>query len=142
MPRERPTLYGPALLEHARHPKGTTPLEADATVRSVEVDNPLCGDRVRLQVDSTDPQHMRLAHSTRGCALCVASASLMAEVLTGKPVAAARHTAARICTALDDHQDAVIPAPLAPIFSDLHTAPMRRSCVQLPWLALSQALQT
>lgn len=142
MPIDRPTLYGQALLDHARHPRWTRPLEPRASVRSVELDNPLCGDRVRLEVDATDPLHLRLAHSTRGCALCVASASFMAEALVGQPVATARSMASQVSSELEDHSDVLVPEPLLPIFGELHTAPMRRSCVQLPWSALERALNT
>ena len=140
MPLERPTLYGPALLDHARQPPGTASLEPSLAVRATEVDNPLCGDRVRLEVNPSDPQRLRLSHATRGCALCVASASIMAEAVSGQPVDAVRSMSGQITTALRDHSDAPLPPPLMPIFAALHTAPMRRSCVRLPWAALEDLL--
>jgi len=140
VPLDRPTLYGPELLRHAQAPHGTTPVPDSPTRRSVEVDNPLCGDRVRLLVDPGDPHHLQLSHATRGCALCIASASLMVTQVVGKPVVKARTAAIENTAALADHADTPLPAALGAVFRGLSAAPMRRSCVRLPWDALARAL--
>ena len=54
--------------------------------------NPLCGDRVKifLQVDA-DERIQDVSFEGRGCAISVASASLMTELLKGRTVAEAEH---------------------------------------------------
>ncbi len=137
---ERPTLYSSEVLAHARSPHGTAPL--DDARQSVEVDNPLCGDRVHLAIGLNQAGDLALSQQTRGCALCGASASWMAHLMTGAAPGAALAQSQSVTVALADLAPLplAIPAPLKALFAGLHAAPARRGCVRLPWEALQLAL--
>ena len=78
-------LYQEIILDHSRHPRHFGAL-ADAN-HMAEGHNPLCGDRVKvfLRVDA-DERIGDVSFEGRGCAISVASASLMTEMLKGRTV--------------------------------------------------------
>ena len=76
-------MYQEIILQHYRYPKnfGALP-EADL---SGEESNPLCGDRIRVQL-KLDPSHQAIEEirfSGEGCAISVASASMLTQKLKG-----------------------------------------------------------
>src|SRR5215510_2810960 len=70
-------LYHKALVDRARagFGKGRLP---DAS-GSATVDNPLCGDRVTLDLSVKDGRIEAISHHVRGCLLCEAAAATIAE---------------------------------------------------------------
>lgn len=75
------------VLEHFRHPKNRGPLDrADA---SADGANPLCGDRVRVELRADHGVIADARFTADACALCVASASLLTERVRGMRVDAA-----------------------------------------------------
>ncbi len=81
-------LYRDYILEHYRRPHNFGVLDG-ATV-SQEGSNPLCGDRLTLQLRVADGQIAGVGFTGRGCAISQASASLLTDEIKGKPLAAAR----------------------------------------------------
>lgn len=78
-------LYRDYILEHYRRPHNFGVLEAPSV--SVEGHNPLCGDRITLQLGVRDGVVERVAFTGRGCAISQASASLLTDEIKGKPIA-------------------------------------------------------
>ena len=76
------------LLDHYKYPRNQGMLE-DPTVTREEL-NPLCGDRVRLDLLIRDGIIEDLRFSGRGCTISQASASMLTEALKGQPVEAAK----------------------------------------------------
>src|SRR4051812_37593023 len=81
------SLYRENILEHYRQPHHHGHL-ADPSV-SLEVDNPLCGDRLSIDLLLRDGVVVDMAFTGRGCAISQASASILSDELVGKPVAEA-----------------------------------------------------
>ncbi|MES2209783.1 MAG: SUF system NifU family Fe-S cluster assembly protein [Chloroflexota bacterium] len=78
-------LYRDYILEHYRRPHNFGVLEhANA---SHEGANPLCGDRITLQLRLADGKVAGVGFTGRGCAISQASASLLTDEIKGKPVA-------------------------------------------------------
>jgi nitrogen fixation NifU-like protein len=139
-------LYQEVILDHGRRPRHTGRLAAfDATAKG---DNPLCGDRIQVWVKyAPDSGIAEISFEARGCAISVASADLMAEVVGGrsKADAAAMFAAFRelartgVCP---DCAAGLRPAleRLAPL-AGVHEYPSRVKCATLPWHALSAALE-
>ncbi len=75
-------LYQDVIIDHGRHPHNFRRL-ADAT-RTVEGLNPLCGDQITLYVKLLDNRIDDIAFEGVGCAISLASASLMTTALKGK----------------------------------------------------------
>jgi nitrogen fixation NifU-like protein len=80
--------FGATVLEHFRRPRNQRTLEHPTVVRDGY--NPLCGDRVRLELRVVDGVVVAAAFTANACAVCTASASLLTEQLHDAPVARAR----------------------------------------------------
>jgi len=79
---ELSALYQEMILDHYRRPRNKGTLEnPDA---SVEMNNPLCGDEIGLQVAFDGDQISDVKFSGRGCSISLASASMMTQLLKGK----------------------------------------------------------
>jgi nitrogen fixation NifU-like protein len=78
-------LYRDYILEHYRRPHNFGTLESPSA--SVEGSNPLCGDRITLQIGVHDGVVDEVAFTGRGCAISQASASLLTDEIKGKPLA-------------------------------------------------------
>ena len=79
-------LYHDRIVALAKSRAGAGKLEAPTA--SARRDNPLCGDRVTMDVRLDDQDRIvELAHQVRGCALCQASAVALAARATGLPKA-------------------------------------------------------
>ena len=77
-------LYRDYILEHYRRPHNFGVI--DAPTASFEGSNPLCGDRITLQIGINDGVVERVGFTGRGCAISQASASLLTDEIKGKPV--------------------------------------------------------
>jgi nitrogen fixation NifU-like protein len=133
-------LYQELILDHCRHPRNFRAMP-DAT-RSVEGDNPLCGDRLRLYVRLDGERIADISFQGSGCAISVASASLLTERLNGATVAEANalfRTVHRLLTTLDSEVDEAALGELAAL-AGVRQYPMRVKCATLSWHALKAAL--
>ena len=128
-------LYHEALVARARAAFGKGRL-ADAT-GSATVDNPLCGDRVTLDLIVKDGRATEIAHHVRGCLLCEAAAATIAEFCRGATrveLDAATAAARALMT-----EGGAVDRPYLEIFRPVHSAKSRRDCVLLPFEALQRA---
>ena len=80
-------LYRDYILEHYRRPHNFGVL--DGATLSQEGANPLCGDRITLQLRVSDGQIAGVGFTGRGCAISQASTSLLTDEIKGKGVDAA-----------------------------------------------------
>ena len=134
-------LYQEVILDHGRRPRHGTRLAAfDATAKG---DNPMCGDRVQVFIRHDDAGRIaETGFEARGCAISIASADLMAEVVAGltedeaRALAAKFRDMARTGAAGDDDAAMERLRPLAGV----HEFPSRVKCATLPWHALLAAL--
>ncbi len=78
-------LYRDYILEHYRRPHNFGVLETPSA--SYEGANPLCGDRITMQLTVKDGVVEEVGFTGRGCAISQASASLLTDEIRGKPVA-------------------------------------------------------
>lgn len=82
-------LYKEQILDHYQHPhnRGTLP---DAT-HSYEDSNPLCGDRVRVEMKIEDGVVTAVKFTGKGCAISQASASMLTDEIQGKTLEEIQH---------------------------------------------------
>lgn len=79
-------LYREVILDHYKNPRNQGTL--DPNDFTYEDENPLCGDKLRIDVRLDENQIIReVAFSGRGCAISQASASMLTEAIQGKPLA-------------------------------------------------------
>jgi nitrogen fixation NifU-like protein len=116
-------LYSDVIRERWRRPRFRGDLP-DATAVAEDV-NPLCGDRVRLMLRVADGQVAAARFAGDSCAICTASADVVAESVEGKSAAEAlKLTSEDVLTVLQ---------------TDVR--PTRLRCVTLPLTVLQQALR-
>ena len=78
-------LYRDYILEHYRRPHNFGVIEEPSA--TFEGANPLCGDRITMQLAVNDGVVTDIGFTGRGCAISQASASLLTDEVKGKPVA-------------------------------------------------------
>jgi nitrogen fixation NifU-like protein len=81
-------MYRDLILEHHRYPHNYGTLDPHDV--SQEEHNPLCGDRIRLDLRIVDGKIAEVAFSGKGCAVSQAAASMLTDELIGMEVEAAR----------------------------------------------------
>ena len=79
-------LYRDYILEHYRRPHNFGVIEEPSA--TYEGANPLCGDRITMQLGVKDGVVTDVGFTGRGCAISQASASLLTDEVRGKPVEA------------------------------------------------------
>ena len=79
-------LYRDYMLEHYRKPHNFGVIEEPSA--TYEGANPLCGDRITMQLGVKDGVVEEIGFTGRGCAISQASASLLTDEVKGKPVEA------------------------------------------------------
>ena len=77
-------LYRDYILEHYRRPHNFGVIEEPSA--TYEGANPLCGDRITMQLGVKDGVVEEIGFTGRGCAISQASASLLTDEVKGKPV--------------------------------------------------------
>lgn len=77
-------LYQEVIVDHNRSPRNFGKLENSD--RRLEGFNPLCGDRLTLYMNLENDRISEITFDGSGCAISVASASLMTEAMKGKTV--------------------------------------------------------
>jgi nitrogen fixation NifU-like protein len=80
-------LYRDYILEHYRRPHNFGAI--DNATSTQEGANPLCGDRITMQLRVSGDQIAAVGFTGRGCAISQASASLLTDEIKGKPVESA-----------------------------------------------------
>jgi nitrogen fixation protein NifU and related proteins len=80
-------MFNAAVLDHFKNPRNAGELAGATTV--VEVENPVCGDILRLAVRVEDGRIAEARFQTRGCVTSIACSSLLTEMLVGKTIAEA-----------------------------------------------------
>jgi nitrogen fixation NifU-like protein len=125
-------LYHDAILALAKDRRHAGRLEAPT--HSHTSDNPLCGDRVTIDVErAPDGSVRRIGHFVRGCMLCQASAAALAASVEGQNPAAfvaAEVALARVLAGQDTPENGVWTA-----FSPVARHTSRLDCVRLPLVA-------
>ena len=136
-------LYRDLILDHARNPRNFGKLD-DAT-DSAEGINPLCGDKLKMyfQVDA-DNQITNAKFEGSGCAISVASASLLTETVVGMTTQNAVDYFSAIVALLNGESatsEAKIDLGRLTALSGVREFPSRVKCATLAWQALNSAIQ-
>lgn len=82
-------LYREVILDHYRNPRHKGELEHPS--HTFQDDNPLCGDRIRIDLLVNEQDVIeQVRFNGEGCAISMASASMLSEMLVGKTVEQAK----------------------------------------------------
>jgi nitrogen fixation protein NifU and related proteins len=132
-------LYQEIILEHSRKPKNSGILE-NATGEA-QGNNPLCGDKVTVYIKLDGDRVVDARFDARGCAISVASASMMTEILKGMTIDEAN-------AAFDRFQAQLTSKEAPELAEDDELAALmgvrefqtRIKCATLPWHTFRAAL--
>ena len=132
-------LYRDTVLDHFRSPRGRKTLDRVDLTRLGH--NPVCGERLAMSIKMTGDKIEDVAVETKGCAISVASASMMAELIPGMTKEQARYLAETFRAMMHGQ-----PVPKDLDIGDLDALegvknfPVRVKCALLGWMTLVEAL--
>ena len=136
-------LYRELILDHARSPRHFGKL--DNISHSAEGINPLCGDKLKLYLN-IDAERMisAVAFEGSGCAISVASASLLTETVTGLSCDAALRAVEDIRALLAGEGEQAAGPDLGKLkaLAGVRDFPSRVKCATLAWHALASAINS
>jgi nitrogen fixation NifU-like protein len=133
-------LYQEVILDHNRRPRNFgRPEHANCEAHG---DNPLCGDKVAIFLEIEDGKIADVGFQGRGCAISMASASLMTEIVKGKTVAEARKLFQRFHELVTGKEgsDESVDLDKLEVLSGVREFPMRVKCATLSWHTLAAAM--
>lgn len=132
-------LYQELIIDHGRHPRNLKSMD-DASV-SQEGFNPLCGDKLTLFLKIDQGRIIDASFVGSGCAISVASSSMMTECLKGKTVAEAKKIFdafhALVTKGDVSHENQL--GKLAAL-KGVHDYPARVKCATLAWQTMMAAI--
>lgn len=130
-------LYQEVIVDHNRRPRNFRRIEP--ATRKLEGFNPLCGDRLTVYLTLDGDTITDVAFEGSGCAISVASASLMTEALIGKPVAEAERLFESVHDLMTGQGEVPLEGKLA-VLGGVKDYPSRVKCATLAWHTLIGAL--
>lgn len=135
-------LYQALILQESAHPQHRGPL-AGATHHASR-HNALCGDQVTVHLVIEDDRIVQATFEGDGCAMLLASASLLTEAVRGVPLPSAVSLVETLQRLVQP--EGVTEAERAHLgkltaLEGVRNVPARRRCVTLPWEALLVALR-
>ena len=138
-------LYQEVILDHGKNPRNFG--RPDDATAEADGNNPLCGDKLTVFVKvGVDQQIENAAFEGRGCAISVASASMMTDIVIGKKITevdALFDIFHKMCTGeevndtpeeFEDDIDKLM------VLSGVKQFPMRVKCATLAWHAINAAV--
>ncbi len=140
--RDMQDLYRELVIDHSRNPRNFGRLE-DAT-HSADGINPLCGDKLKLYLRVDDNGNIESSSfEGSGCAISIASASMMTDAVNGLAIDAANDCSTTITTRLTTaapHPDLAANLASLKALDGVRAYPSRVKCATLAWRALAAAL--
>ncbi|OGK13197.1 SUF system NifU family Fe-S cluster assembly protein [Candidatus Roizmanbacteria bacterium RIFCSPLOWO2_01_FULL_38_12] len=116
------SIYGDIILDHYHYPRNFKKLNKSS--KKVHVDNPLCGDSIDLAINVKDDHVQDIAFQGQGCAISLASASLLTEYVKGKKISEVKNI----------DTDSVLK------LLNIELSPNRIKCALLPWEAFMKLM--
>ena len=132
-------LYQEIILDHSKNPKNFGVL--DRYTSTAEGNNPMCGDQLTVYVNVKDNIVSDVSYRARGCAISVASASIMSQMIKGKTLEEVNilfDKFHRLCMGEDIEEDEDTETLHA--LSGGSKFPTRVKCATMSWHAVKEAI--
>ena len=138
-------LYQEVILDHGKNPRNfRQPEDANCEARG---NNPLCGDQLTVYLKVDEGQLIRdAAFEGRGCAISMASASMMTQIVCGKTVSQVQSLFDKfhkLCTGeMEEFQQDEFTDDMEKlrVMSGVRQFPMRVKCATLSWHTMNAAM--
>lgn len=133
-------LYHDVIVDHNRSPRNFR--RPEMVDRVAEGYNPLCGDKLHVYLSVVDGKIADVSFEGSGCAISIASASMMTEALLGMDESEAEALFSEVHSMLTESGFAPDPAKLGKLaaLASVRDYPTRVKCASLCWHTLLAAL--
>lgn len=131
-------LYQEMIVDHGKHPRNFGQLSEANHQHAGH--NPLCGDKLTIFVRERDGVVEEVKFEGSGCAISVASASLMTEAVKGKTMACVEKLFTHFHHLVTEGKEPAEDIGKLAIFSGVAEFPIRVKCATLAWHTLKAAL--
>ncbi|HEX7120689.1 MAG TPA: SUF system NifU family Fe-S cluster assembly protein [Longimicrobiales bacterium] len=135
------SLYQDLILDHYKRPRNRGELEGANA--EAHLNNPTCGDQIRLQLRVEDGRIEDAMFVGDGCSISQSSVSMMTQLLKGKTVEEAESLSARFTAMMHGDAEAARDKSLRDLraLAGVSRFPVRVKCALLGWNALAEALK-
>jgi nitrogen fixation NifU-like protein len=135
-------LYRQVIMDHYKNPRNRGEL-ADDDVFTVNMNNPTCGDRIRLNMKVEDGKIADAKFTGEGCSISLSSADMMAELVKGKSVDDAMKLSEIFSEMMlgKDYDDETYDLEDIEALQGVSKFPARIKCATLAWKAMEKALK-
>lgn len=133
-------MYREIILDHYRSPRGKKPVDhADITSNG---HNPSCGDEISMEVEMDHGVLKDVHVNCHGCAISVASGSMLAEVVKGRSFEDVKRIAESVRKMLRG-EEVELPEDIGDIdaLQGVRQFPVRVKCALLAWVTLVEGLK-
>lgn len=132
-------LYQEIIIDHGRHPRNFGPLHNATCCK--EGFNPLCGDKIKLYILENNQMIEKIQFEGSGCAISMASASLLTEHLLGKSRKEIQHIFDAFHRLVTQKEQAQLEKlGKLSVLAGVAEFPVRVKCATLPWHTLMAAI--
>lgn len=131
-------LYQEIIIDHNRSPRNFYAME-DATQQK-DGFNPLCGDQVTIYLQVENDVVKRASFQGCGCAISIASASLMTDILIGQPIDKVEKLFEKFHSLMMDETIDTSGLGKLEVLAGVKEYPSRIKCATLAWHAMHAAL--
>ena len=132
-------LYRQVIMDHYKNPRNRGVIEDGVTV---DLNNPTCGDSLRLQLQVEDNVVKDAKFEGEGCSISLASASMMTQIVKGKTVEEALQLANIFSEMVQgkDYDTDTFDLGDIEALSGVSKFPARIKCATLAWKALEKGV--
>ncbi|WP_404404617.1 Fe-S cluster assembly sulfur transfer protein SufU [Jeotgalibacillus malaysiensis] len=131
-------LYRQVIMDHYKNPRNKGEIEDSVTV---DMNNPTCGDRIHLTLDVQDGIVQEAKFDGEGCSISMASASMMTQVIKGKPVEEAlKYSQIFSDMMLGKEYDDSVDLGDIEALQGVAKFPARIKCATLSWKAMERGI--
>lgn len=133
-------LYRSVIMDHYKRPRNKGIIEDGAM--TIDMNNPTCGDRIRLTLDMDGDVIKDAKFEGEGCSISMSSASMMTEAIKGHTIEEALHMSEEFSHMMLG-QDYEITEDMGDIeaLSGVSKFPARIKCATLAWKALEKGTE-
>ena len=133
-------LYQEVILDHGKNPRNFGVLEQYTC--TAEGNNPMCGDQLTVYIDIKDDVVSDVSYRARGCAISIASASIMSNMIKGRTIEDVHllfDKFHKLCTGQEVEEDD--DTEKLQVLSGVSEFPTRVKCATMSWHAVDSAIK-
>ena len=134
-------LYQEVFLDHGKNPRNFGVLEQYTC--TAEGNNPMCGDQLTVYIDIKDDVVSDVSYRARGCAISIASASIMSSMIKGRTIEEVHilfDKLHKLCTGQEVADDD--DTEKLRVLSGVSQFPTRVKCATMSWHAVDSAIKS